>query len=61
MTQDEITITIANVKEHHITELRLSGLSDETIANAGIYTEDSHSRILADLNRKSIKKVSALL
>ena len=56
MEQNEIITALAGVKKHHLAELRLSGLSDETIALAGIYTESDHSRILADLNRKSIKK-----
>lgn len=56
MEQNEIITALAGVKAHHLVELRLSGLSDETIALAGIYSEDNHSKILADLNRKSIKK-----
>ncbi len=37
---------------HHLKDLRASGLSDETIRCAGIYSEEGHLRIATILNRK---------
>src|SRR6516165_10564359 len=36
----------------HLAELRASGLSDDTIAKAGIYSEHDRRRLAALLNRK---------
>ena len=37
---------------HHVTDLRKSGLSDETIAAAGIYSETDHLKLATLLNWK---------
>ncbi|MCH8242372.1 MAG: DUF3854 domain-containing protein, partial [Planctomycetes bacterium] len=41
---------------HHLEDLRNSGLSDATIDAMGVYSETNHSKILAILNRRTIPK-----
>ena len=38
---------------NHLTDLRNSGLTDETIAAAGVYSETDHGKLAALLNRKT--------
>lgn len=54
--QAETIRKLARLREHHLRELRASGLSDETIINSGFYSEDRPAAIAAILNRRNIKK-----
>ena len=38
---------------HHLADLQRSGLSDDTIRVAGIYSETEHRKLAALLNRKT--------
>ena len=42
-----------NLLPNHLTDLRKSGLTDETIGAAGIYSESDHQKLAALLNRRS--------
>ncbi|MEX0700723.1 MAG: phage/plasmid primase, P4 family [Planctomycetales bacterium] len=51
MTHDTATIRgLAGLHQHHLADLRASGLADETIIASGCYTEDRHGFISAMLN-----------
>jgi putative DNA primase/helicase len=45
--------TQMNILPHHLADLRRSGLSDGTIATAGIYSETDHRKLAGILNRKT--------
>ena len=48
--------TVRPLLPHHLEDLRKSGLTDETIQAAGIYSETNHHKIAAILNRKTWQK-----
>lgn len=52
----ETTKQLARLREHHLRQLRESGLNDETIIASGFYTEDRPAAIASILNRRTIKK-----
>lgn len=45
-----------NVLPHHLAELRKSGLTDDSIREAGIHSETSHDRLAAILNWRKMPK-----
>jgi P4 family phage/plasmid primase-like protien len=56
MDTTEQVKSLARLREHHLRELRESGLSDETIISSGIYSETSHGAICAILGRQKMKR-----
>ena len=47
---------VTSLLPHHLTDLRNSGLSDETIESMGCYSESNYSKIKVILGRSSIPK-----